>query len=474
MRVTVSEASRLRSSSFRVNDHPMPGPPQPNERFAVAGQEVRWGRWGAGPPVVFCHGTPWSSALWAPSPTRCAPTTPSTCGTCPATAPPRWPTARTSRWPRRGRYFADLLGYWELAEPHVVAHDYGGAVALRAHLLHGARYRSLALVDVVALAPWGSEFFRLVGAHAEVFAQLPPSLHEALVRAYITRRRAPPAAGRGPGHAHRAVAGRPRPGGVLPPDRPGRPALHRRDRAAVPDARPARAGGVGHRGHLDPGRPRAPARRADPRRPAGPRARRGAPASSSTRPSTSRPCWRAGWRSGSSSDALRRGTLSVSWRSRTSAARAVGLAPLLAVCCGYFMVILDVTIVNVAAPAIGRDLGASLTDLQWIVDGYTVAFAGPAAPRRGAGRPLGPPPRVLPRGGRVHRLVPRLRRRGRRPRAHGVPARSRAAAPPCWCPARWPCCSRSTARRRPGRGPSGCGARSRAWRPPRARSWAGC
>jgi MFS transporter, DHA2 family, methylenomycin A resistance protein len=54
----------------------------------------------------------------------------------------------------------------------------------------------------------------------------------------------------------------------------------------------------------------------------------------------------------------------------------VGLAPLLAVCCGYFMVILDVTIVNVAAPAIGRDLGASLTDLQWIVDGYSVAFAG--------------------------------------------------------------------------------------------------
>ena len=54
----------------------------------------------------------------------------------------------------------------------------------------------------------------------------------------------------------------------------------------------------------------------------------------------------------------------------------MGLAPLLAVCCGYFMVILDVTIVNVAVPAIGRELGASLTDLQWIVDGYTVAFAG--------------------------------------------------------------------------------------------------
>ena len=53
-----------------------------------------------------------------------------------------------------------------------------------------------------------------------------------------------------------------------------------------------------------------------------------------------------------------------------------GLAPLIAVCTGYFMVILDVTIVNVAAPAIGRDLSISLTDLQWIVDGYTIAFAG--------------------------------------------------------------------------------------------------
>nr|WP_078660971.1 MFS transporter [Streptomyces sp. NRRL B-24484] len=51
-------------------------------------------------------------------------------------------------------------------------------------------------------------------------------------------------------------------------------------------------------------------------------------------------------------------------------------APLLAVCTGYFMVILDVTIINVAVPAIGRELGASLTGIQWITDGYTLVFAG--------------------------------------------------------------------------------------------------
>ncbi|MEU4930495.1 MFS transporter [Streptomyces yokosukanensis] len=51
-------------------------------------------------------------------------------------------------------------------------------------------------------------------------------------------------------------------------------------------------------------------------------------------------------------------------------------APLLAVCTGYFMVILDVTIINVAVPVVGRDLSASLTGVQWITDGYTLVLAG--------------------------------------------------------------------------------------------------
>ncbi|MDX6580982.1 MAG: transporter, family, methylenomycin resistance protein [Solirubrobacterales bacterium] len=42
---------------------------------------------------------------------------------------------------------------------------------------------------------------------------------------------------------------------------------------------------------------------------------------------------------------------------------------------GFFVVIVDVTIVNVALPSIGDDLGASLSDLQWVVDAYVVTFA---------------------------------------------------------------------------------------------------
>lgn len=58
------------------------------------------------------------------------------------------------------------------------------------------------------------------------------------------------------------------------------------------------------------------------------------------------------------------------------AAPGRSLAPLLAVCAGYFMVILDVTVINVAVPVVGRELSASLTGIQWITDGYTLIFAG--------------------------------------------------------------------------------------------------
>jgi len=49
--------------------------------------------------------------------------------------------------------------------------------------------------------------------------------------------------------------------------------------------------------------------------------------------------------------------------------------PLIAVALGYFMVILDATAVNLALPAVSRDLGGGVTGLQWVVDGYTLAFA---------------------------------------------------------------------------------------------------
>jgi EmrB/QacA subfamily drug resistance transporter len=51
-------------------------------------------------------------------------------------------------------------------------------------------------------------------------------------------------------------------------------------------------------------------------------------------------------------------------------------ALLLVVCMAQFMVILDVSIVNVALPSIRHDLDFSSTGLQWVVNAYTLTFAG--------------------------------------------------------------------------------------------------
>src|SRR6516165_12677616 len=51
-------------------------------------------------------------------------------------------------------------------------------------------------------------------------------------------------------------------------------------------------------------------------------------------------------------------------------------ALLLIVCLAQFMVILDVSIVNVALPSIRSGLHFSTTGLQWVVNAYTLTFAG--------------------------------------------------------------------------------------------------
>jgi EmrB/QacA subfamily drug resistance transporter len=48
---------------------------------------------------------------------------------------------------------------------------------------------------------------------------------------------------------------------------------------------------------------------------------------------------------------------------------------LILVCVATFMLLLDITIVNVALPDIQRDLGASLSSLQWVVDAYALTLA---------------------------------------------------------------------------------------------------
>src|SRR5580693_5328253 len=49
--------------------------------------------------------------------------------------------------------------------------------------------------------------------------------------------------------------------------------------------------------------------------------------------------------------------------------------PLVAVCAGTFMLLVDVTIVNVALPDLAADLRTSFSSLQWVVDAYALVLA---------------------------------------------------------------------------------------------------
>ena len=155
------------------------------EEFRWRGRVVRWGRSGTGPPVIFCHGTPWSSWVW-----RAVAQTLGSRFTVYLWDMPGY--GQSSKDPDhrvsldvQGDLLADLIEHWGLDRPHVVTHDIGGAVALRAHLLAGVPFRSLVLVHVVALTPWGSPFFTLVREHAEVFGALPAAIHRGAIEAYL-------------------------------------------------------------------------------------------------------------------------------------------------------------------------------------------------------------------------------------------------------------------------------------------------
>ena len=62
---------------------------------------------------------------------------------------------------------------------------------------------------------------------------------------------------------------------------------------------------------------------------------------------------------------------------------------------GFFLITLDILIVNVALPSIERDLGGGTAAQQWVIDGYTLMFAslllcaGNLSDRIGAKRALG-------------------------------------------------------------------------------------
>ncbi|WP_378734611.1 alpha/beta fold hydrolase [Nocardia brasiliensis] len=156
-----------------------------SERFEFRSREIAWGRAGDGPAVVFCHGTPFSSVLWRPFAESLSRDFTVYLWDMPGYGQSSKEAGHAVDFGTQAQTFAALLAHWHIDRPHVIAHDFGGAVSLRAHLVDDVPYASLLLVDVVAIPPSGSPFFKFVQQHPDLLDQLPAYLHAALVRTYI-------------------------------------------------------------------------------------------------------------------------------------------------------------------------------------------------------------------------------------------------------------------------------------------------
>jgi pimeloyl-ACP methyl ester carboxylesterase len=156
-----------------------------SKEYGSSQGRVRYEVFGEGPPLVLVHGTPFSSYVWRDVVLALAEAMRIYAFDLPGFGTSEMRTGQDVSLAAQGKVLTELLEHWGLDAPAVAAHDIGGAVTLRAHLLEGRDFSKIALMDAVALSPWGSPFYRLVQEHVGVFRHIPAYMHEAMVAAYI-------------------------------------------------------------------------------------------------------------------------------------------------------------------------------------------------------------------------------------------------------------------------------------------------
>ena len=147
---------------------------------------IRWDRMGSGAPVVLLHGTPNWSAIWR--------------NVAPRLAENRevyvfdWPGFGLSdrfenqniSWDEQPRRLVELVEYWGLDRPAIVAFDFAPIFALRAHFIEGLPLGPLVLADAAVIPPFVTDFSRQARENIATFRQLPPHIAEGMIRAHIS------------------------------------------------------------------------------------------------------------------------------------------------------------------------------------------------------------------------------------------------------------------------------------------------
>jgi pimeloyl-ACP methyl ester carboxylesterase len=150
-----------------------------------AGGAVAYEVLGDGPPVVLVHGTPSWSYLWRNVANELAGRFTVYVYDLLGYGTSEKREGQDVSIPAQSRVLAELLDLWDLREPCIAGHDFGGAITLRLILLDGRRFRRVALCDAVAIAPWITPFSRHVQRHLEAFQTVPAHIHHQMIATHL-------------------------------------------------------------------------------------------------------------------------------------------------------------------------------------------------------------------------------------------------------------------------------------------------
>lgn len=157
-----------------------------DDTFETSAGLVAAGSTGSGPSLILAHGWPWSSFSWRRVIPLLADHFTVFWYDMPGYGRSNKRHDQSTALDTQGEVFCEMVDHWKLERPTVVAHDFGGATTLRAHLLAGIDFHAYIAMNVVAMRPWGSSFFEHVGKHIDAFLGIPPHIHSAIVSAYIS------------------------------------------------------------------------------------------------------------------------------------------------------------------------------------------------------------------------------------------------------------------------------------------------
>jgi pimeloyl-ACP methyl ester carboxylesterase len=162
------------------------------QRAQLSGGEIAFDVFGGGPPVILVHGTPSRSYIWR--------------GIVPALADSHTVhvfdllgfgeserrEGMDTSIPAQSRALAELIELWDLETPAIAGHDIGGAIVLRTHLLEGAPFDRIALIDAVVLRPWITPPTRHMQTYLEAYRTMPNHVFEQAVIAHLRTATASP------------------------------------------------------------------------------------------------------------------------------------------------------------------------------------------------------------------------------------------------------------------------------------------